>query len=393
MGCDMMQAILDNNSDYTQWYPARSAASTKSASDSGIGMDDWASMTALMDQAVPINFETGWIDMGVRSGDVERGTANSSDEWNTLRSRLMTHNNSQGPSTSTSKAHNYGQSEQNRRLRARAEVYDEDDLAFEDGSSWQPSPASMPSRRRSDKSRDGSMLPSGSDVFQPAHRRGKNSVQGHISGDCDCLTTTAALLNELDGKSADYGTESTDVLLGYLRKALKHCKGVLDCGVCASRGEIVMILAMASQYMRVMAENVAAQCIWLQESSAAASASPPASSTRHSKQNSNAQFPMSGRDDVFGGQKGDHETSSSGDAIDNMWFSTYRIESHDERLHVLTTLVLVQITNLCHLLGMLKQRCDGRKGPLSLVQGAEKRCKEVSETLRERVLQRQVTIL
>ncbi|KAM3441715.1 hypothetical protein MY4824_001493 [Beauveria thailandica] len=411
MDCDMMQAILDNNSDYhTQWYPPRPAAPAKSISDSGIGIDDWASITALTDQAVPMNFETDWIDTGLRPGDADKGTTHSSDDWNHLHSRLMTLNNSHGPATttsaSTSKTHSlssrasitdHGQREQNRRLRSRTELYDEDDLPFEDGSSWQPSPTSMSSTRKSVRSRDGSMLPSGSDVLQAVHRRGKPPTHGHGPGDCDCLATTAALLNELDGRSADYGTESVDVLLGYLRKALNHCRRVLDCGVCASRGEIVMILAIASQYMRVMAESVASHCIWLQESSstastASASASPlpPPSSTRNPKQNNNAQHDMSSRDDHFGAQKAAHDddTPSSGDAIDNMWFSTYRIESHDERLYVLTTLVLVQITNLCQFLGMLKQRCDGRKGPLSLVQGAEKRCNEVSETLRERVFSR-----
>jgi hypothetical protein len=64
---------------------------------------------------------------------------------------------------------------------------------------------------------------------------------------------------------------------------------------------------------------------------------------------------------------------SSVEAADEMWFSTYRIESSRERLQVLLTLVTVQMSEFSQLLEKLMGRASRQSGQIELLIEAKKR--------------------
>ncbi|KAL2194446.1 hypothetical protein P885DRAFT_62925 [Corynascus similis CBS 632.67] len=73
--------------------------------------------------------------------------------------------------------------------------------------------------------------------------------------------------------------------------------------------------------------------------------------------------------------------TSSVEAPDEMWFSTYRIESSRERLQVFVSLVTVQMAEFSQLLEKLKARAGRQRGQMELLIEAEKRAREARNRL------------
>lgn len=174
-------------------------------------------------------------------------------------------------------------------------------------------------------------------------------------------------------------------MLSFLRSALSHCTAALDCDRCQGQGETNILVAVACQYMTIMYERVVRACVRMLETKivsrqqqpqqqqqqggapgSAASASSRSNAVGSASVSSfalSSSLPSSGRALVAvpddGDSVGTTSNDPSSDAADDMWFSTYRIESDCERMHVLTTLVTVQSTEFARLLGRVRTRVGG----------------------------------
>ncbi|KAF2839935.1 hypothetical protein M501DRAFT_991922 [Patellaria atrata CBS 101060] len=198
---------------------------------------------------------------------------------------------------------------------------------------------------------------------------------------CRCLHLTARLLDELAAKSASRNPVAMDVLLGYFRGALAHCGSTLDCERCTSKSENNMLLAMAGQYMSAMCERIVKCYIDLRRSQEREKSQVerlPSSSGTWDSCGDHASGSSDGGSDIG------TETNSSASSImgsrggpDDMWFSTYRIESSSERIQVLRCLVTVQLLEFSRLLEKLKARAGNRQGYLIPLMEAERKMKAV----------------
>jgi hypothetical protein len=64
-----------------------------------------------------------------------------------------------------------------------------------------------------------------------------------------------------------------------------------------------------------------------------------------------------------------------------MWFSTYRIESSQERMQVLPCIVTVQLSEFSRVTERLKSRASSRSGYLVLLADMEKRIRSAKSIL------------
>ncbi|ROT35060.1 hypothetical protein SODALDRAFT_363745 [Sodiomyces alkalinus F11] len=197
---------------------------------------------------------------------------------------------------------------------------------------------------------------------------------GSTATSCPCLHHTILLLEELGAKYAADQPATLDIMLSFLRSALSHCTAALDCSRCQEQGETNILVAVVCQYMCVLYERVVRACVGMLETTIAspcreeqgAASNPPGSAAKASS------FPLShasslwssGRPLTAGPDDCESVGTSNGrssDSTEDMWFSTYRIESNCERMHVLTTLVTVQSTEFARLLGRVRMRVGGSR--------------------------------
>lgn len=180
---------------------------------------------------------------------------------------------------------------------------------------------------------------------------------------CRCRKLTATLFEELCAESANGSQAAMDVLLRYFRGALVHCTTILDCDWCsasASDSSSNMLLAMAGQYMSTICERIAV-CY--------ANIRPQSEERQRS-----ISVPLEwGNNISFANSKSQHSSGDGSGADGDMWFSTYRIESSQERMQVLQCLVTVQLSEFSRLMERLKSRAGSRSGYLVLLTDAEKR--------------------
>lgn len=228
--------------------------------------------------------------------------------------------------------------------------------------------------------------PQNSRTSTPRHRTsGRESSTSTAScqskGDgCRCLNHTVHLLEELGSKSANSNAASMDVFLGLLRNAIAHCTAALDCERCQCRGETNTLLAIACQYMSDMYERVVKGCVRMLETMVQNRERNPC--TRSTSSPGSGAWPLVVTEDS---DSGGTSNDRSSDGADDMWFSTYRIESNCERMHVLTTIVTVQTTEFAQVLGQLKLRAGGRTSRMAILIEAEKRTNLVRRMLKSSI--------
>ncbi|VUC29984.1 unnamed protein product [Clonostachys rosea] len=220
---------------------------------------------------------------------------------------------------------------------------------------------------------------------------------------CRCAKYSAALLELLEELGANMGLTrnpaSMGVLLGLLRSALARCKEVLEkepCRACkgSSQTERLILLTLLLQFMSNMYEHVVQSCVamiddMVNEDHDDAAPQYLVSSTPSPRSTNNQPFGggtqegwasdgPQGRMDEMTYEQGPRRDAvqglarAPGDAMEDLWFSTYHIQSSCERLHVLTTLVTVQITELSYLLGNPKLRAGGRQNQLTILASIER---------------------
>ncbi len=115
------------------------------------------------------------------------------------------------------------------------------------------------------------------------------------------------------------------------------------------------MVVLACQYMSTMYDRVIQDCVKMLE--AMIDERQPEQHGESGLGQHSAWWPTAESDD-----DGSVPSSSDqgADGSDGMWFSNYRIESSCERMHVLTTLVTVQITEFAQLLAAMRVRASGR---------------------------------
>ncbi|RYO99262.1 hypothetical protein DL763_001626 [Monosporascus cannonballus] len=226
-----------------------------------------------------------------------------------------------------------------------------------------------------------------------------STSNGTSPGDiCRCLYLAARLLEDLGAKSAQSNPTTIDVLLGVFRDALRQVTAILGCQKCLSRTENNMLLAMAGRYMSLICDQLVGVYVRLQEARGreslgeqdlygwgSGSSSGPGSLPRSpSSSTSSGAWQEAGRG-VAGFEANSRAASggrmSSAEGADEMWFSTYRIESSRERLQVLNTLVTVQMTEFSQVLEKLKTRAGRQRGQMELLIEAEKRAQAARNRL------------
>lgn len=205
----------------------------------------------------------------------------------------------------------------------------------------------------------------------------ESNSRPQTGGGCRCLHLTACLLDQLCAQSTKNATTAMDVLLGYFRKALVHYSVILDCERCASLSENNMLLAMAGQYMSSMCEQIVTCYTELQQAQTQQQTQSQRPTSLPGDWASGGGVSPSGRNSVSTG-------TDAGLSADEMWFSTYRIESSCERMQVLRCLVTVQLMDFSRLLDKLKRRAGTRRGHLVPLTEAEKNVKMVRSMLRTR---------
>ncbi|KAL6154692.1 hypothetical protein ACJQWK_01280 [Exserohilum turcicum] len=182
-------------------------------------------------------------------------------------------------------------------------------------------------------------------------------------GRCLCRTFTATLFEELCAESANSSHVPIDVLLRYFRGALSHCTTILDCDRCsasASDSNSNMLLVMAGQYMSTICERIAVCYANIRR--------------RGEERHRSISAPLDWGADMEFGHGSGWDPSGDGVVTDgDMWFSTYRIESSEERMLVLRCLVSVQLAEFARLLERLKSRAGSRSVCLVLLTDAERR--------------------
>ncbi|CAH0051429.1 unnamed protein product [Clonostachys solani] len=225
-------------------------------------------------------------------------------------------------------------------------------------------------------------------------RAASSTVPSQQRENCRCAKYSAALLELLEELGANMGLTrnpaSMGVLLGLLRSALARCKEALElepCRACkgSSQTERLILLTLLLQFMSNMYERVVESCVkmiddMVNENHEDAVPQYLVGSTPSPRSTSN-QALGGGTQDGWandGPQEGQRRDAvqglarAPGDAMEDLWFSTYHIQSSCERLHVLTTLVTVQITELSYLLGNPKLRAGGRQNQLAILASIEK---------------------
>jgi hypothetical protein len=184
---------------------------------------------------------------------------------------------------------------------------------------------------------------------------------------CRCLINAVYLLEELAARSTYTNSASMDVLFSLLRDGLARCKGTMACRYCHGEGEEGAMVAIACQYMTTMYDRVIQDCVKMLEDMI--NERQPERQDESGSGQDQAWWPAAESDD-----DGSIPSSSDrrGDGNDGMWFSNYRIESNCERMHVLTTLVTVQITEFAQLLAAMRVRASGRTRQIRILIGCER---------------------
>lgn len=185
---------------------------------------------------------------------------------------------------------------------------------------------------------------------------------------CRCLNLTARLLEDLGAKSINSDRVAIDVLLGYLRGALVNCTTILDCRRCTPLSDHNMLLAMAGVYMSTICERIVMCYLGLRR--AGEREQPRVSTTAWDTAGSAKEETY----DLNGGK-------GAGIGRDDMWFSTYRIESTCERMQVLRCLVMAQLIKFWRLLKRLRARAGSRRSHLVLLAKAEKKVMAIRSAL------------
>ncbi|CAH0023139.1 unnamed protein product [Clonostachys rhizophaga] len=234
-------------------------------------------------------------------------------------------------------------------------------------------------------------------------RATSSQVPSQQRENCRCAKYSAALLELLEELGANMGLTrnpaSMGVLLGLLRSALARCKEALEkepCRACkgSSQTERLILLTLLLQFMSNMYERVVESCVAMIDDMVNENHEDPAphylvGSTPSPRSTSNQ--PLGGvmdDTDYAHGQRRDAVQGlarAPGDAMEDLWFSTYHIQSSCERLHVLTTLVTVQITELSYLLGNPKLRAGGRQNQLAILASIERVTSSSRRFLRESI--------
>ena len=189
---------------------------------------------------------------------------------------------------------------------------------------------------------------------------------------CRCLNLIARLLEDLGAKSTSSDRVAIDVLLGYLRGVLVNCTTILDCKWCTPLSEHNMLLAMAVVYMSTICERIV--LCYLGLCRAGEREQPRLSSTAWATPGNDRGGATEETYDLNG-------IAGAGIGPDDMWFSTYRIDSSSERMQVLRCLVMVQLKNFWRLLKRLRARAGSRRSHLVLLAKAEKKVKMVRMAL------------
>ncbi|KAL2140165.1 hypothetical protein VTI28DRAFT_4181 [Corynascus sepedonium] len=182
---------------------------------------------------------------------------------------------------------------------------------------------------------------------------------------CCCLQVAACLVEDLGAKAAAGNRATMDVHLGDFRGALAQYGNILDCKRCAAAREINMLLAMAAKYMGTLCERIVVCYTELKRTQGRHY--PPVSA------NSSWDDAIMVREGSFDGF--DNRSRSvfsktvgrTDGLMDEIRFSTYRIESNVEKMHVLRSLVTVQVTEFGQMLARLKKRPGIRRGHLALL--------------------------
>ncbi|KAH7080823.1 hypothetical protein FB567DRAFT_531829 [Paraphoma chrysanthemicola] len=199
------------------------------------------------------------------------------------------------------------------------------------------------------------------------------SATGILSANdqCRCRKLTATLFEELCAESANSSQAAMDVLLRYFRGALAHCTAILDCDRCsasASDSSNNMLLAMAGQYMSTICERIAMCYAHIRRQS--------------EERQRSISVPLEWGNDIGFINSGSlHGLDDSSAADGDMWFSTYRIESSQERMQVLRCIVTVQLSEFTRVTERLKSRASSRSGYLVLLADMEKRIRSAKSIL------------
>jgi hypothetical protein len=212
---------------------------------------------------------------------------------------------------------------------------------------------------------------------------------------CRCLYLAARLLEDLGAKGAQSGPTAIDVLLRVFRDSLRQVTAILECQKCQHRTENNMLLAMTGRYMSLICDQLVGGYERLQEGKgnqnpgerdqfdwgSGSSSGPESVLWSRSSSTLSSSTSLGAWQEVGRGNAGfdveSRATSgsrmSSVEAADEMWFSTYRIESSRERLQVLLTLVTVQMSEFSQLLEKLMGRASRQSGQIELLIEAKKR--------------------
>ena len=249
-------------------------------------------------------------------------------------------------------------------------------------------------------------IPSPPSTMRRLHSQGSAataSTSNEASPADKCLYLAARLLEDLGAKSAQNGPIAIDVLLRVFRDSLRQVTALLECQKCQRRTENNMLLAMTGRYMSLICDQLVGGYERLHNAKGnqssgeqdqfgwgSGSSSGPESTLRSrsssalSSLTSLGAWQEVGRDSA-GFDADSRAASGSGmssvEAADEMWFSTYRIESSRERLQVLLTLVTVQVAEFSQLLEKLMARAGSQSGQMELLIEAEKRSRAARNRL------------
>lgn len=168
----------------------------------------------------------------------------------------------------------------------------------------------------------------------PVHDPDANDGSG--GGSCHCLKLAACLLEELSTQIACVMTTMMDELLSQYQAVARQSSHILRCVKCASRSENMMLLAMISQHICTICENMAYRCL-----------------------------------------------HRSGSVDEDMWFGSFKIKAGSEKNQLLKSLILLQLRDFCSLLERMKVRAASLKVQTALLEEAERKVQKLAWLIKQ----------
>lgn len=211
-----------------------------------------------------------------------------------------------------------------------------------------------------------------------------------VTNTCRCLNIIVNLLEILGATSTCNTPVSMDSLLGVLRYGLARCKGILACDhYGTTKGVQATLVMLACQNMATMYDQVVINCVAMLEDMIA---------ERYVERGHGSLFSPDEEDEDNEDDEGDdHNNQDESTSVhhldvpggqDNpqeMWFSRYRIESTCERMHVLTTIATVQLTEFAQLLANLRTRAIGKTRQIMILTEAQNKMILARRRLRDSI--------